>query len=95
MHKKLGLFIIIGFLSMQVLTFLHMTEYGIDEHEHNSNICQIYMHHEHTKYNAPNEEITLQIPEYAAFTPPLTELLFVRSESYRIASPRGSPLFSV
>ena len=79
---------------MQMLSFLHMAEHGFEEHEHNNQICDIYLHCEHTKYSAPSAAIALQIPEYFTFTIALPELQFVRSQSYSIASARAPPLFS-
>lgn len=94
MNRKLGLFLIISFLGMQVLTNLHMAEYGFEKHEHNGHVCQIYLHCEHTKYSTPGAAITLQTPEYFTFAITLPEFILVRSESYGVASPRAPPLFS-
>jgi hypothetical protein len=94
MNRKLGLFIVFSFFAMQVLSTLHMAEYGVEKHEHNGHICQIYLHCEHTKYSTPGAAIALYSPEYVSFTIVLPELLFVRSESYGVASPRAPPLFS-
>lgn len=94
MDKKLVLFLIFSFLGMQVLTNLHMAEYGFEKHEHNGHVCQIYLHCEHTKYSTPGAAITLQTPEYFTFAIILPEFIFVSSESYGVASPRAPPLFS-
>jgi len=94
MNRKLGIFLIISFLGMQMFSTLHMAEHGFDEHEHNGHVCQIYLHCEHSKYSTSGAAITLQTPEYFIFTITLPELLFVRSQSYGVASPRAPPLFS-
>lgn len=94
MNRKLSLFLIISFLTVQALSALHMADYGLGEHEHNGHVCDVYLHSEHTKYSTPGTAIALQSPEYFTFTIALPELLFVRSQSYGVASPRAPPLFS-
>ena len=94
MNKKLGLFLIVSFLSMQILTFLHMASYAFETHEHNGHVCKIYQYCEHTKYSSLGADITLQAPEYFAFTTTLPEVLFVHSKNYGFASPRAPPRFS-
>ena len=94
MNKKLGLILIVGFLSMQLLTFLHMAEHVFEKHEHNENTCQICLNCEHTKYGTHSEAVALEVPEGFVLAPSLPELLFDSSESYRFALPRGPPLFS-
>lgn len=94
MNRKLSLFLVIGFLAVQVLSTLHMAEYGFDEHEHNGHVCQIYLYCEHIKYSTPSAAIALQAPEYFIFTIALPEILFIRLQNYGVASPRAPPLFS-
>lgn len=94
MKRKLSLFLIVSFLGMQVLSFLHMAEYGFDEHEHNGRVCDVYLQCEHTKYGTPSVAIAVQTPEYFTFTLTSTDILFVRVQSYGKASPRAPPLFS-
>ena len=94
MNRKLGLFLAISFLTVQVLSTLHMTEYGFGYHKHNGHVCEIYLHCEHAKYSTPTPAITLTAPEYVTFAIVLPELTIVRSETYRTSSPRAPPLFS-
>ena len=94
MNRKLGLFLIVSFLGMQMLSCLHMVEHGFEKHEHNGHICQIYLHCEHAKYSTPGAAITLQTPEYFTFAITFPEFIFVSSESYGLAFPRAPPLFS-
>ena len=94
MNRRLGAFLIVSFLCMQMLSFLHMAEFGFEKHEHSGHVCQIYLHCEHTKYRPHNASIVLQAPKYVLFTITLSELLFLRSQSYGAASPRSPPLFS-
>ena len=94
MNKKLGLILILGFLSMQVLTFLHMAEHVHEEHGQDENTCQVCLNYEHTKYGTHSEAVALDVPEHFVLAPRLPEQLFDSSESFRFAFPRGPPLFS-
>ena len=94
MNKKLGLILVVGFLSVQFLTFLHMAEHVFEKHEHDEDACQICLNWEHTKDNTHSDAVAFDVSEHFVFAPLLPELLFVRSESYRVAFPRGPPLFS-
>ena len=49
MNRKLGFIFILGFLSMQMLTSLHMAEHVHAEHEQDENTCQVCLNYEHTK----------------------------------------------
>lgn len=71
-----------------------MLEHGFEEEEHNSHLCTICLHYEHTPYSIPKTTVSLQEPEYFAFAVILTELTFIRSATYDMASPRAPPLFS-
>ena len=94
MHKRLGFILILGFLSMQMLTSLHMAEHVHAEHEQVENHCHICLNYEHTKYGTHSEAIALDVPEHFVLAPRLPELLLDSSEGYRFAFPRGPPLFS-
>jgi len=94
MNRKLSLFLIVSLLTVQVLSTLHMAEYGFGEHKHNGHVCDIYLYCEHTKYSTPDAAITLAAPEYVTFTIALPELIVVRTQTYRTSSPRAPPLFS-
>ena len=94
MNRELGLFLIVSFLGIQVLSFLHMAKFDFEKHEHSSHVCQIYLHFEHTKYGVSSTCTAIQTPKYIAFSITLPELLFVRLASYGVVSPRAPPLFS-
>lgn len=94
MQKRTGLFIVLLFLSVQVLFTLHMAEHGFAEHKHNGHVCDIYLHCEHAKYSTPGGAVSLQAPPHIAFTIVLPELSFVRSEAHNASSPRAPPSFS-
>ena len=94
MKRKLNLFIIVGFLGMQMHSLLHTAEYDFDKHEHNGQVCSIYLHCEHTKYNTPEKEIILQVAESHAVAFIIPELAFVQHKKYKTSPPRAPPLFS-
>jgi hypothetical protein len=94
MNRKLGLFLVFSFLAMQVLSSLHIAEFGFEKHEHNDHLCQIYLHGEHTKYSKPSATFSLQTPDYISFTIAHPEQPFFHSQRYGIASPRAPPAFS-
>lgn len=94
MHKRLGFILILCFLSMQMLTSLHMAEHVHAEHEQDENHCHICLNYEHTKYGTQSEAVAFDAPEDFVLAPRLPELLLDSSESYRFAFPRGPPLFS-
>ena len=95
MKRKLNLFLVASFFSMQILTSLHTAEFGFEEHEHDGHTCLIYLHFcEHKEYGTPNAAIVLQTPEYVTDNITLPEFSFIRLESYVEAAPRAPPLFS-
>ena len=94
MHKRLGFILILCFLSMQMLTSLHMAEHIHEEHDQDENTCQICLNYEHTKYGTHSEAVALDVPEHFVLVPRLPDLPFDSSESYRFAFPRGPPLSS-
>lgn len=71
MYKKLSLILIFSLLSVQFLSPLHMAEHGFDKHEHNGQLCDIYLHgkyQQHADDTAPAtvaESITYAIISYA------------------------------
>ena len=93
-HKKISLFIIVGFLSVQMLTYLHTAQYGFEKHDHHGYVCQIYLQSEHTKYNTSGAALLLQVATYLSFAIILFQFVFVSSTNYRGASPRAPPVFS-
>jgi hypothetical protein len=94
MNRKLGLLLVFSFFAMQVFTTLHMAESGFGKHEHNGQVCDIYLHSQHVKYSSPSAAIVLQASESVTFTIAISELSIVSLPSYGVASPRAPPLFS-
>ncbi|MDA0782272.1 MAG: hypothetical protein PQ612_07925 [Rickettsiales bacterium] len=93
MSKKLGLFIIVSLVSVQILSFLHMANYGLEKHEHDGRVCDIYLHCENTKHSTPSVAVVPNLTEYSTFSLALPELTLVGLQSYSLASPRAPPFF--
>ena len=88
MNKKLTIFLILSFLSLQTFSFFHQAEFGFEEHEHDEDVCEIYLYCEQSKDNISNAVISLQELKYFIFAifnwiSPLTTL-FVAFVSYKI-----------
>ena len=94
MGKKFTLFLIVSFLGMQLFSFLHMVEHGFEEHEHEGNVCQIFLFLEHKKYTETNIDVIAQSVEYIIFSTELSEQGKNVQIAYTISSPRAPPHFS-
>lgn len=94
MNKKLSLFLILSILAVQVLSTLHIADYGLEEHKHNGQICDVYLHSEQAKSAPPDTAITIALLEqsYAIVVLPKDKL--IKTERYATASPRAPPVFS-
>ena len=94
MNKKLILFLILSFLSLQTFSFLHHAEFGFEEHEHDADVCEIYLYCEQSKDNISNATISLQGNEYFNFVFVLQRNFLTYSKKYKVISTRAPPQFS-
>ena len=94
MNKKLVLFLILSFLSLQTFSFLHQAEFGFEEHEHDQDVCEIYLYCEQSKDNISNAAISLQGIEYFTFAFVLERNFLTYLKIYRAISTRSPPQFS-
>jgi len=94
MNKKLILFLILSFLSLQTFSFLHQADFGFEEHEHEEDVCEIYLYCEQSKDNISNAAISLQELEYFTFAFVLQRNFLTYSKKYRVISTRAPPQFS-
>ncbi|MFT6072327.1 MAG: hypothetical protein ACJAQ0_000207 [Dasania sp.] len=51
MIKKLGIFVFIGFIAVQMLSFLHMADYDFEQHDHNNQLCALSLHEDYDEGN--------------------------------------------
>ncbi len=95
MNRKLGLFLIASFLSMQMFSFLHMAEHGFEEHEHEEGqTCEIYLFSEHAKYAGPTTAAIAESIDYITFRIVLPEQAALVSATHNLSFPRAPPHFS-
>ena len=94
MNKKLVIFLILSFLSLQTFSFLHQADFGFEEHEHEEDVCEIYLYCEQSKDNISNAAISLQELEYFTFAFVLQRNFLTYSKKYRVISARAPPQFS-
>ena len=94
MNKKLSIFLILSFLSLQTSSFLHQAEFGFEEHEHDKNVCEIYLNCKQSKDNMSNAVLSLQGLKYFTFVFVLERNFLTYSKIYRAISTRAPPQFS-
>ena len=94
MNKKLTIFLILSFLSLQTFSFLHQADFGFKEHEHEEDVCEIYLYCEQSKDNISNAAISLQALQYFTFAFVLQKNFLTYSKKYRVTSTRAPPQFS-
>ena len=95
MQKKFALFIIISFLSVQMVSVFHMAEHAFEEHEHNGQTCEIYLQ--------AKQDNTADIPK-AVKAPEMTELgsdvqsfhiAIIVDNTHKTSIPRAPPFSSL
>ena len=94
MNKKLTIFLILSFLSLQTFSFFHQAEFGFEEHEHDEDVCEIYLYCEQTKDNNSDPAKTLEGFEHFTFAFVLQKNFLTYSKKYRVISTRAPPQFS-
>ena len=94
MNKKLTIFLILSFLSLQTFSFWHQAKFGFEEHEHDKDVCEIYLYCEQSKDNISDATISLQGLEYFTFAFVLQRNFLTYSKKYRVISTRAPPQFS-
>ncbi len=94
MNKKLGLFVIFAFLSVQIFSFAHAAQYSFIKHKHNGQVCDIYLHGERTHYASPESPVSLEQPLYQVFEPLFLSQRDVISRTVGLVYPRAPPVFS-
>ncbi len=94
MHRKFGLTLTCVFLCAQLITIMHMAEYGFGKHEHNGKTCSIFLSGEQSKQNISNNVVIshcLNIIQ-SCFLP--TVQPFISLNHYSPSIPRAPPIFS-
>ena len=102
MIKKLTIFLILSFISLQTFSFSHNAEFGFNEHdhhhehedEHDKGVCEIYLYCDQTKDNSFNPVISLQLSEYFIFAFVLDRNFDLYLTKHKLISTRAPPQFS-
>ena len=94
MKKNFLSFLILSFLSLQTFSFLHQAEFGFEEHEHDKNVCEIYLNCKQSKDNMSNAALSLQGLKYFTFVFVLERNFLAYLKIYRAISTRAPPQFS-
>ena len=106
MIKKLTIFLILSFISLQTFSFSHNAEFGFDEHdhhhehedehedEHDKGVCEIYLYCDQTKDNNFSSIKSLQVSEHFIFAFVLHRNFLFYSKKYKLISTRAPPQFS-
>tara|TARA_B100000029_G_scaffold411047_1_gene413235 strand:+ start:16401 stop:16685 length:285 start_codon:yes stop_codon:yes gene_type:complete len=94
MYKKLVSFIIFSFLSLQTFSFFHLAEFGFEEHEHDDEVCEIYLYCEQSKDNISKSEILSQNHEYFTFKFVSKKDFLIFLKKYKLILTRAPPQFS-
>ena len=94
MNKKLTIFLILSFLSLQTFSFWHQAEFGFKEHKHDKDVCKIYLNCKQSKDNISNATLSLQGLKFFTFAYVLERNFLIYSKKYRIISSRAPPQFS-
>jgi len=95
MNKKLGIFLAVSFLAVQMFALLHMAEHGFKEHKHNGKTCSIYLYGEQAKFFLNSTVVpVVSEPTYTFFEIRVYKETDVHSIDFNAASPRAPPTFS-
>lgn len=94
MNKKIGLLVIAVFLSVQMLSLLHMAEHRFEKHTHKAQICDIYLNAEQAK--SADVPIITALPEMAFVKAVAQRFISITLQKERFISsiPRAPPIFS-
>lgn len=94
MSKKLSsLLIIVIFLGMQSLLLLHVTEYGLEKHEHHGQTCDVCLSADHNKL-LDSHSSELITPDLLTFKTIILKKTLLFSAKTKLFNPRAPPFFS-
>ncbi len=85
--------VVLCFVCVQMLSFLHMVEHHFEAHEHGEKPCSIYLHCDKTSYSAVTHACVIDDIEYSAYMSRVVVPMKVRSDIYIAAAPRAPPTF--
>ncbi len=91
LNRYFSIYIALLFLAIQVTASLHMAEHGFEEHSHNGELCDIYVHCQHTPMadTASGEAVAAEV--VSSSEPLVLASVAVESFSHGTANPRAPP----
>jgi hypothetical protein len=93
MRRKLGILFAVVFLSVRLLSTLHMAEYGFAKHEHDGYVCDIYLLHKHNQIAAaPAHQLIVEIAFVLLALSSAATILHA-PQQHRSNHPRAPPAF--
>ena len=81
-------------VSFVTFSFWHQAEFGFEEHEHDEDVCEIYLYCEQTKDNNSDPAKSLEGFEHFTFAFVLQKNFLTYSKKYKVISTRAPPQFS-
>ncbi len=95
MYKKSSLVLIFSLVVVQAFSMLHMAEHGFEKHEHQGQICDIYLYHQYQQQLDNNFWIlVLQEQGYVAFICQQQVNSFIAFYQISMTQPRAPPILS-
>jgi len=95
MNKRFGLFLIVAFISMQMLSIVHLAEHDYEQHQHNGQVCNVYLIYQHAHLAAiPTCLHWLELSFVQVFILVLMVSLPRVKKLFPKAAPRAPPVFS-
>ena len=93
MKKRSGLLLSAVFLSVQILSILHLAQYGFEQHQHNGHLCEIFIHNEKTQHaDVPLPLLLTFLPVLEARLPHFASVILSK-RIYKGALSRAPPAY--
>ena len=82
------------FVMVQGLVAMHAIDYGVDEHEHNGQLCEFYLHGEKNHFADIGGAIALELAAITYDTPQAITSENLASDKYSLRHARAPPVLS-
>ncbi len=91
MNKKFSLLIAIVFLTVQMLSILHMAEHGFSTHKHHGKTCDIATFCEHNQISSADNSIELPVVNFYVIKNISISSIISELQKYSESNPRAPP----
>ena len=93
-NKQLLILLFVSFISAQLMAALHTAQYGVGDHLHDGQFCQIHLQREQGHAAAPDGFVlTIRAASFIWLTPTQHQQI-VLPKPHTIAAPRAPPQLS-